>query len=884
MRLTRCLTALSLALAACTSNQSRVVVDERPPPPQDEAPPPRVAPVPEPTSLDPRAAAPAAITGVVRDLDGQPVADAQVCAWSLDPHVDDLAPRCAATDGTGAYTLADLTPRRHEVHASAPARQSVGAAARLALRPGEQRTGVDLRLAPGGVAITGVVRNTRGGALAGAWVTNFPVQGERPGGAAATRTGDDGEFTLWVSPGPQRLLAHASGFARAMYDPAVAPGRQDFDLTPESALTGQVVDLRGRPIAGARVVATAHDSTAVAGRAYTDAAGRYRVGGLDPGRTSVRAEAPGASGVTAWPVHVGPEATAEVPPIAVRPTPSVAGRLVHTGSRETCPFGQVTLYAHPSEQVELAGPDGEVYFAAVPPGEYNAAATCPGAIAPDHPRLTVGAAGISAHAWEFAPGRTLRGVVVDAAGQPLPGVRVRAYPAPATDEQHGRACKLGDECGAGHVCDAGQCIRAAGPYSDDLTSPPSDATGAFTISGLPPVDVNVIAMSIGSAATRVSLGERDGEDLRLVARPPLHLRGVVVDDRGEPVPGANVSVTVDRGARQVHAEWTRTDADGRFTAFDLAPGHYRVHATHDIEPRDAKAWDDDDDDDATPPDPPGVRARIDADAPAAPDVRVVVARVRGQIRGVVRSTDGRPVSGAYVMAHEGAVIGEPDRVTRTDAAGAFTLDRLPNSAYAVRAHAGDGGVVHPRPVRVGQRVTLTLPPVFELSGRVLGDPVPDSFVVEILGDDGELDRRMSFTGTGGRWAVAGLPPGRYGVLVEEDDHVAAAVVSLGGPSQTGVELQLQLTGTIRGKLVDADLKTPLSDVKVQLTHRQRLLNATPWANETETDDDGKFTFKGVHPGPVRIHCPGFEPVDIPATIEPGEPVVIESALRLAPGR
>src|SRR5690606_38714588 len=57
----------------------------------------------------------AAITGTVRDREGQPIAGAQVCAW---PHTGDLEglapgfPRCTKTEADGHYRLEPLLPVR----------------------------------------------------------------------------------------------------------------------------------------------------------------------------------------------------------------------------------------------------------------------------------------------------------------------------------------------------------------------------------------------------------------------------------------------------------------------------------------------------------------------------------------------------------------------------------------------------------------------------------------------------------------------------------------------------------------------------------------------------------------------------------------------------
>jgi hypothetical protein len=57
--------------------------------------------------------------------------------------------------------------------------------------------------------------------------------------------------------------------------------------------------------------------------------------------------------------------------------------------------------------------------------------------------------------------------------------------------------------------------------------------------------------------------------------PPYHLahlRGIFVDAKGNPIPGAEV--TLDRGDKVIYS--TRTDGSGRF-AIKHVSGHYRLH-------------------------------------------------------------------------------------------------------------------------------------------------------------------------------------------------------------------------------------------------------------------------------------------------------------------
>jgi hypothetical protein len=276
------LPACVLATFACTayhqpSEEDKPIVAKAAP----------IVPVIEPRQLDRRADAPAGVTGIVRRETGEPLAGATVCAWNVDPNADDRTPRCTTTDPGGNYALLGLVPTHHEVHASAGDRQPVAHPELLAFRPGERREGIDLQLAPGGAPIHGVVRDVHGQAIAGAWVTNFshePDEQVRHRGAAAIQSAADGAFTLWLSPGSHNLTAHAPGFVSATLGDAAAPGRNTLELEPGSTLAGQVVEVSGTPVVGARVVVMDSSLPRRVGLAYTDADGHYAIGGLPAGR------------------------------------------------------------------------------------------------------------------------------------------------------------------------------------------------------------------------------------------------------------------------------------------------------------------------------------------------------------------------------------------------------------------------------------------------------------------------------------------------------------------------------------------------------------------------------------------------------------------------
>jgi protocatechuate 3,4-dioxygenase beta subunit len=894
-----------LASASCAPHESaqqkaEAAVAEEPPPRAINFP-----SVPIPVHLDRRAEPPASVTGTVRDLSDEPLAGAHVCAWNIDPQAADRAPRCVQTDASGAYELVGLVPSHHEVHASAREHQPVGHSESLVLGPEERRDGVDLRVAPGGVLVHGVVRDTRGRPIAGAWVTNFDAAPQartpRIGGAAATQTDAEGRYALWLTRGPQSLAAYAEGFARRPAREAAAPGRYALDLPAESSLIGQVVDEKGAAVAGARVSALAAETSERAGVAYTDGEGRYRISGLNPGLYRASAEAPGRRGDGAHAVYLGPAATSSPREIRVRPAASVSGRLVVADGQQTCARGKVTLHGQDAgTRVELAGPGGEVYFAALPQGSYGVTAECPGAVAPpEFPGLEIGEQPVHDIAWESAVGRTIRGALVDASGLPLVGVRARAY---ATREHcdeacrqqnrrhlNGRStCQTDDQCAMDEICDNGNCVFAGVTTHAAWTSPPSDAHGQFVIAGVPPGKYDVSALNTGQpdpTPAQVTLAERDAEALRLTAVGGHRLEGLVVDARGAPVAHVHVTVLVDRGLTLSPVASVQTDDDGRFALHDLGPGDYRARA---------RAFKVRDGEDTSVPQPGDVRTRLGTSAPG--ELRLTLPGALVELRGQVQGPGGEPVSGVVVNARRTLPGEDPaeirnmlrvvaDRTTHTDADGAFVLRSLAPGAYTLQAHAGSGVVeVFRDDVRRDERVTLTLPATASIAGELVGPVLPETFTLRVQAQNSDVTRVDTFDRTGGRWTFEGLPAGTYELHCEDNERLGALVVKLDGGALIGLQLPLVLSGGLRGRAIDAELRTPLAGIQVTVSPAHQVFHYPSWATETYTDNDGQFGFIGLPPGRTRVRFPAYEPGALEMTVEPEQTIEVSPTLRLAPDR
>jgi hypothetical protein len=158
---------------------------------------------------------------------------------------------------------------------------------------------VDLQ---GGIAVTGSITTRRGrDLLEGAEITLYATTG-----ALRARSNRDGTFRFDdVAPGPARLLATRSGYAKAEQSVRIdAPTQSDrpaelppLNLEEGGSVEGEVVDGRGDPVSGARVAEGSVPTYLPAGRlppgiVLTNARGEFKIDDLASGDVMIEAYAP----------------------------------------------------------------------------------------------------------------------------------------------------------------------------------------------------------------------------------------------------------------------------------------------------------------------------------------------------------------------------------------------------------------------------------------------------------------------------------------------------------------------------------------------------------------------------------------------------------------
>src|SRR3954471_1113115 len=293
----------------------------------------------------------AAISGIVLDTAGEPVAGASVMVERAGPTESTPAPpRVGLTDERGQYRVGSLSEGRVLVSVFSSPRDVVmlpngagmmttgpgglgdrvyypgsGRSEPLTLAPGDEKRAVDFTVAARRMApprpeaprdrttIAGRVVGVDGRPIAGAQVVLAPLDGVR----TTTQVGisdADGVYRL-ILPlglgGVFRIVAHRDTYLPAAYgqrgptdagdDVAVSPGASianlDITLLRPAIIAGTVFDENGDPIEGA--VVRAFTMQTVGGRRRlagarsdarpTDDLGRYRLSGLAPGQYLIAA-------------------------------------------------------------------------------------------------------------------------------------------------------------------------------------------------------------------------------------------------------------------------------------------------------------------------------------------------------------------------------------------------------------------------------------------------------------------------------------------------------------------------------------------------------------------------------------------------------------------
>jgi protocatechuate 3,4-dioxygenase beta subunit len=812
---------------------------------------------------DPQKLARGSLAGTITDeATKAPLAHARVCAAGTSHELADellREPACIDSDAQGRYTLAGLYPAAYRISASAktyrPAIHHPNADRKksaVQLAAGQNKTGIDVALRGGGALVTGVVSDLTGGPIARAHVDARDDDWSAPGPTVTSETDDQGVFAVWVNPGGVRIEARAEGYADNS-ESVHAPGKVEILLTPESSVSGTVVDAAsGQPVEGARVMVGASEWGWESGETtFTNAAGGFRVTRLTPGRVVAIARTEHGYGRTEGSTLIGLGQHVDGVIVKLFPAHRLEGKVLiseRTASgvmpattKAICEEPRVSLRDQAADRsiTMQRRPDNTLFAEGVLPGTYTPEVECRGSRPRDkYDPITIADKDATDLVWEVDAGAIVRGKVSTRSGEAVEGAHVWA-------RTTGGAAR--DKTGWG-----GDTTARDGRYELTGLRPGTYKAEVSSDKGIGPKDGYKIDVAAGAIV------EQD-----LVLEDGGTIKGTVVDAGGKPVSGVEVS------ARSTNGAWSwgdnqKSDDAGSFTLDGLRPGDYRVTAQ--------RSWSDQlrkpgTTDDAKQGEKVAVRPNQTA------TVRLVVESQSGWIEGVVIDTDGKPVPDAFVSAaRESDAAGaqrssvqatrwawdEKPVLTSTD--GTFTVGNLSPGTFTVRAYRKGGGEAVAEHVAASIVAPGTAKLQIKSTGSIEGTATrasgpPEEIEITMRDLISGFWRGEKFYMTKGHFVIHDVPKGHFQFTVESAGSMKKIELDLAeGEAKTGVEIELEALITLTGRVVELGSQKPVPGLRMYASEATGGAFSFSIDNEQDniSDEAGKFTIKNSPKGKLMI--------------------------------
>jgi protocatechuate 3,4-dioxygenase beta subunit len=803
------------------------------------------------------------LAGRVVDARGGPVVGATVTAWAGGgPGARDASPgsgvaQSATTKADGTFRIDAASPEANRLRVEAP---GLATQEREPVRGGALARPVTLAL---GRALRGTVTLADRRTPAAGALVRFEGLTER---TRWVETRGDGTFLLDGAPREAgSVVADGGDHGRtSVVLPAGASEPLAITLAPTAALGGRVVDAAdGKPLAGIRMVARTEGGAFVA---RSGADGRYSMRGLSPRSYRLAAE---DERYVPWSrtVRVAPgQAEAQDAPLTRAAT--LAGRVVDEegrpieGARVRVSRGGENVFRaftrlFEGDRAVRTGRDGSFRATRLAPGENQRLDVSHD----DYEEQAVGGISLAAGAARsgitvvLRRGLSVRGVVKDEDGRPLPGVEVTLSSSRTVRSARG-----------------GIQMSFVGPASDVRRE--TGADGRFEFRGIKAGDYTISARRPGFSRATVDPVDvreaRSAEPLQLVLKPGATISGVLRDKVGTGIAGWYVSA---RGAGQGSGPAfgpgslrsdEPTGPDGVFFLHGLTAGEaydLQVLGPSGLGPRKA-----------------GVVAPADG-------VELTVAGT-GQIRGrVVDAESGRPIADFqlryqpddqggmrfFMRAGPGGGRGPYEKQSFHAEDGSFVLEDVRAGRWMVEAFASgyQGGSISGVTLAEGDAVDgvdIRLSKGGVVSGRVLeartGHPILDAAVrAELSGGGsrttmirvgGDSEENEASTDAEGRYEIAGLAPGTWVLTASHPDWSdGTATVEIKDAPATA-DVRLGRGGSIGGAVLVAGRPVPGAQVSLSAAGDTGFRAGAGMMGGGEqtalSDEGGRFRFERLTPG------------------------------------
>jgi len=642
-----------------------------------------------------------------------------------------------------------------------------------------------------------------------------------------TMSEDDGTFAFEKLVGRPYTLAATSGdlVGSLNFKLTATSGPAVVHLTEGAGLDVTVIDELGKPISGASVYSEDDDADDAV---TTDAVGKAKLKGIRPGWIAIEASAAGyAPNRTVTTVGSG-GATGTVQ-ITLRKGFAISGRVIDDA-------GKAIANAKVSAASENWGMGDET-------GKADVITNAQGAFT--IPALAAGTHRLTAIDGEHAPAWSTPITVKDT---PVSGVTITMKAGGALSG------KVTDTAGK-PVAFATVQVIAKGQDAWMQATPrhaTTDKLGAFELRGLARIKQQARAESETAASkiAEIDLAEKAAvTDLALVLDVSGQIAGIVVDEKGAPVPEVQVNAFPDilggasaEGLALAGLSSTTTDGGGAFVISGLPDGAYRLRAA-----RARPGWGD--------WGQGGTEAK-----PGDKDVKIVLP-APGELKGkvvIAGKTDGNIPTIASVQVGQNP----PTPVTK----GEFTVRGVIPGSYDVTFRGLEFAQLQKRDVKIEPGKTTDLGTVTVQRGRQLVGKVVDATgkpvsgarvrVGEMLfsGNDDDTNRnegleelygmRSASSDQAGEFVINGVSSKATSMLAEHPDlgRSAATQIPAGADDVPAITLALRGYGSISGVVTMKG--KPIAKVNVGASAK----GGGATAVFAMTDDEGKYTIAKVAEG------------------------------------
>jgi hypothetical protein len=756
-----------------------------------------------------------------------------------------------------------------------------GRTAEVTVPLGSVVSGQNFILQPNFVTIIGEVLDAFSDApLAGVLVTATSGDSSRGG---SSRTDAAGQFIIPdLTPGVYRIAASPAGYQPQELTQRILVGgqfaRADFSLNPYTAVIHGRVSSGETPLSGATVTAESH-GFAVSRTTTSDAAGRFELSRLPSGVLIASAFKSGYSGPAPDTVLL---AAGETDSIHIELSPNlglVAGRAVSA----TDGIGDVRVTARGQDghfAADSTAPDGRFRLHRLASDSYTITLDAEGYLtAPAETSVVVNGSDSLFLPFELSHcGLSASGQVIDAQGEFLPGVTVRASSGQQIHEtvtdssgnyrldglspgmvytlstvlyQEGyvndtKSLEIGiqDVTGINLVVQVTQGIIAGSAEVEGVSVTVTGAAnginrtvlsqpdGSYQVDYLPAGDYLVGAHKVGWTvspdAQQVSgLGAREHRmavDFTSSADTTA-IQGQVVDQDLDPVPGAPVTAVCPRLVR-----CDTTDAQGWYHIDRLYP-----QQTYQV----GTVLDDRDYDNAR------LMVEVDDDPITAPQLQVVVHGA--VITGQITDHQGQPRADAVVRLSPGTA------VVISDHQGWYRFSGLHSGIYEMEASAtGWSAPIQEIEAHKGDTVTVDLS-LHPVQGAIYGqacqagESLPGVLVILSSSEDGSLADTTDFSGN---YAFEDLDISQsYQLVANKRGHETRVISGIALPAGQSRRLDLslpQVPNTITGTVCHDEDGTPAPGTLVQA------ISLTGATRSDTCDNLGQYCLFDLPSGPCAL--------------------------------